>query len=349
MHDLHMGGLATYALKRGGSIHPIILPKAVLGNETGIMNPSIFVKDEKLLVNVRHVNYILYHSEGKKFPHQLGPLVYIHPENDVALKTHNVMCELDNNLNLASAQRINMKLDTSPTWNFVGLEDARLFEWEEKLYLCGVRRDCYDAKGKGRMELCHIDFKDDEWQEISRHPISAPGDDASYCEKNWMPVLDMPYHFVKWCNPTQLVKFDIEEGTTTEVFVEKTERKPFTYDFRGGSHVISINNNQRMAVIHETKLLKDPFGRKDGEYPHRFVIWDKDWNIIYVSRSFHFMGTYYDHVTYRDYNIEFVTGMTMHNNCVLISFGFQDNAAFILKIPLEVFLEFLTDNADKII
>ena len=151
MHDLYTGGFANYALKRGGSIHPIIIPKSVLGNETGIMNPSIFLHQGKILVNVRHVNYILYHSEGKKFPHQWGPLVYIHPENDVALKTHNVMCELDENLNLKSAGRVNMVLDTAPTWNFVGLEDARLFSWNDKLYLCGVRRDCYDDKGKGRM------------------------------------------------------------------------------------------------------------------------------------------------------------------------------------------------------
>lgn len=344
MHDLHMGGLAAYALKRGGSIHPILVPKVVLGNETGIMNPSIFLKDGKLLVNVRHVNYILYHSEGKKFPHQWGPLVYIHPENDVTLTTHNVMCELDNNLNLASAQRISMKLDTKPTWNFIGLEDARLFEWDKKLYLCGVRRDCYDGKGKGRMELCHVDFKDGEWQEISRHPIPAPGDDSSYCEKNWMPVLDMPYHFVKWCNPTQVVKYNIEEGTTEIAFSEPTPRKPFVRDFRGGSQVIRINDNQRMAFVHETNLLKDPFGRKDGDYSHRVLIWDNDWNMIHSSRNFHFMGTYYDHVTNADYNIEFVTGMTIHNNNVLISFGFQDNASFILRIPLHVFLEFVADN-----
>ena len=45
MHDLHTGGLATYALKRGATLHPVVLPKAVLGNETGIMNPSIFIHD----------------------------------------------------------------------------------------------------------------------------------------------------------------------------------------------------------------------------------------------------------------------------------------------------------------
>jgi hypothetical protein len=342
MHDLYTGGFANYALKRGGSIHPIIIPKSVLGNETGIMNPSIFLHQGKILVNVRHVNYILYHSEGKKFPHQWGPLVYIHPENDVALKTHNVMCELDENLNLKSAGRVNMVLDTAPTWNFVGLEDARLFSWNDKLYLCGVRRDCYDDKGKGRMEMAEIDFIDGEWKEISRNPIPAPGDDSSYCEKNWMPILDMPFHFVKWCNPIQIVHYDIENRKTTNVYLEEGERRPFERDFRGGSQVVRINENQRMAFIHETNLLKDPFGRKDGDYSHRVLIWDNNWNLIHYSKPFHFLGTYYDHVTNTDYNIEFVTGISIIGNDVLVSFGFQDNASFILRIPQNVFSDFLS-------
>jgi hypothetical protein len=342
MHDLYDGGLANYVLKRGGSIHPIILPKSVLGNETGIMNPSIFLHKGKILVNVRHVNYILYHSEGKKFPHQWGPLVYIHPENDVALKTHNVMCELDKNLNLKSAGRVNMVLDTEPMWNFVGLEDARLFSWEDKLYLCGVRRDCYDDKGKGRMEMAEIDFIDGEWREISRNPIPAPGDNSSYCEKNWMPILDMPFHFVKWCNPMQVVHYDIENRKTTNAYLDESERKPFVKDFRGGSQVVRINENQRMAFIHETNLLRDPFGRKDGDYAHRILIWDNDWNLVYTSKPFHFLGTYYDHVTNTDFNIEFVTGMAILGTDILISFGFQDNASFILRIPQNVFADFLS-------
>jgi|TARA_B110000977_G_scaffold30323_1_gene39802 predicted GH43/DUF377 family glycosyl hydrolase len=341
MHDLHTGGLANYALKRGGSLHPICIPTEVLGNETGIMNPSIFQHKGKLLVNVRHVNYILYHSEGKQFPHQWGPLVYIHPETDVTLRTHNVMCEFDKNLNLASAQRVNMVLDTEPTWNFIGLEDARLFSWDDKLFLCGVRRDCYDAKGKGRMEMANIEFVNGEWTEISRHPIPAPGDDASYCEKNWMPILDMPYHFVKWTNPTQVIKFDIENGTTEDAVYDATKWVEANKDFRGGSQVIRINENQRMAFVHETNLLRDPFGRKDGNYAHRVIVWDNDWNIVHKSKEFHFMGTYYDHVKAQDYNIEFVTGATVLGNDILISYGWQDNASYILRLPLTVFAEFL--------
>lgn len=341
MHDLHTGGLANYALKRGGSLHPICIPTEVLGNETGIMNPSIFQHNGKLLVNVRHVNYYLYHSEGKQFPHQWGPLVYIHPETDVTLRTHNVMCELDKNMNMINAQRVNMVLDTEPTWNFIGLEDARLFSWDDKLFLCGVRRDCYDAKGKGRMEMANIEFVNGEWTEISRHPIPAPGDDGSYCEKNWMPILDMPYHFVKWTNPTQVIKFDIENGTTEDAVYDASKFVEANKDFRGGSQVIRINEHQRMAFVHETNLLRDPFGRKDGNYAHRIIVWDNDWNIVHKSKEFHFMGTYYDHVKAQDYNIEFVTGATMYGNDILISYGWQDNASYILRMPQNVFANFL--------
>lgn len=346
MHDIYTGGLATYALKRGGSIHPLIVPKEVLGDhgQTGLMNPSIFQHKGKLLLNIRHVNYILYHSEGKRFPHQWGPLVYIHPENDVTLTTFNLMCEINpSDFSIKTVGRVNTKdLDTKPTWNFIGLEDARLFEWDDRLFLCGVRRDCYDDKGRGRMEMAEIEFIDGEWKEISRNPIPAPNGDESYCEKNWMPVNDMPYHFVKWTNPTQLVKYDIEEKTCVDVINDPDRYKEYSnFDFRGGSQVIRLNDDQRMAFVHETDLLQDPFNRKDGCYNHRVVIWDNDWNIVHVSKSFHFLGTYYDHVRNKDSNIEFVTGATIIDNHILISFGWQDNCSFILKLPMNTFFEFL--------
>ena len=221
MHDLRHHGLVQYALKRGGSIHPITLPKELTG-ETGIMNPSIFQHEGRILLNVRHVNYTLYHSEGKKFPHTWGPLQYLHPENDISLTTYNIMTELNGDLEVIHAGRIDTtELDTEPTWNFIGLEDGRLFSWDGRLFLCGVRRDCYTDDGKGRMELQEIEYVDDQWKEVARHPIPAPGDDGTYCEKNWMPIIDMPWCFVKWCNPVEVCKFDPVEGTTSTVVLDE--------------------------------------------------------------------------------------------------------------------------------
>jgi len=337
-----MGGLTTYALRRGGSLHPIIIPKEVAGNEQGMMNPSVFVHNGKVLVNCRHINYILYHSECKKFPHQWGPLVYVHPQNDIALKTTNIIAEFDENLNLVNAGRVDTSdFDTEPTWNFIGLEDARLFEWEGRLFLCGVRRDCYNDKGKGRMEMAEVEFIDGRWREVSRNPIPAPNGDTSYCEKNWMPVLDEPYHFVKWSNPTQVAKFNIEDGTCEDAVLDRDKVYDFDHDMRGGSQVIRINENQRMAFIHETSLYRDPFGRKDGSYQHRVVVWDNDWNIVHRSQPFYFMGNAHDHVKAIDYTVEFAVGAAFYKNDILISFGLQDNCSYILRMPQDVFMKFL--------
>ena len=344
MHDLRHHGLVHYALKRGGSIHPITLPKELTG-ETGIMNPSIFLHEGRILLNVRHVNYTLYHSEGKHWPHVWGPLQYIHPENDITLTTYNVMCELNGDLEIIHAQRIDTtELDTKPTWNFIGLEDGRLFNWEGRLFLCGVRRDCYDDKGRGRMELQELEYIEGQWKEVARFPIPAPGDDATYCEKNWMPVVDMPWHFVKWTNPTELVKFDIDKGTTETVHL--TEEKVGTErglwrDLRGGTQVHPIGEGRHMCLTHEVDLKKDAFGRKDGHYNHRVIVWDKDWKLEHFTKDFHFLGTQKDPTTGLEYNIEFATGMVFLDGNVIIAFGYQDNGTFLLKMPESVFFDFV--------
>jgi len=342
MHELDLHGLVPWALKRGGSIHPLILPPE-LTNETGLMNPSIFIKDGTPLVNIRHVNYTLYHSEGKKFNHTWGPLVYVHPENDVTLRTHNVMCHLDDDMNILHASRIDMTFDTGePTWTFIGLEDGRLFEWDNRLFLCGVRRDCYDDKGTGRMEMAEIDFVDGQWKEISRNPIPAPPPDKTYCEKNWMPILDMPWHFVKWCNPTEVVKYNIEDQTTETVELDQEKcDSDVKRDHRGGSQVVRITPEHRMAFVHEVDLFKDQFGRKDGHYVHRILIWDNDWNVIKKSREFTFFGYQTNRTTGNEFVIEFTTGLAFHKGYALISFGLQDNACYVLKIPQDTFTELL--------
>jgi len=343
MHDMHLYGLCTFALKRGGKLHPIILPKELTG-ETGIMNPSIYNHNGRILMNIRHVNYTLYHSEGKKFPHQFGPLAYIHPENDVTLTTYNIMCELDENMNIISSGRIDTsELDTEPTWNFIGLEDGRLFSWDDRIFLCGVRRDCYDEHGKGRMEMQEIvQLEDGRWKGIARHPIPAPPPNETYCEKNWVPVLDMPYHFVKWTNPTEVIKFNIDEGTTETVVLDEDKKIPMRRDLRGGTQVYPVDGGERrIAITHEVDLGRDWFGRKDGHYVHRGIIWDKDWNIVHHTQEFHFMGTQTDPVTGNQFHIEFATGLMFFNNKVFISYGLQDNATFVLEMSTDVFQEFL--------
>lgn len=315
-----MDNLAKIAIQNGGSIYPLIIPSK-LTNGTGLMNPSILEYNNKIIVNLRHVNYTFYHSEAKLFQHQYGPLTYVHPENDIHLRTLNYYLELDQSFNITRYNLVDTSLfDTyEPLWEFIGLEDARLVCWDNKLYMTGVRRDT-TTNGQGRMELSQIEINEDGVKEISRVRIEAPRDKNSYCEKNWMPFLDLPYHYIKWSNPTEVVKVDVSNGTSETIF--DGQLVPSPTDFRGGSQVSSYKNGY-IAIIHEVDLFNSEVGRKDAVYRHRFALWDNNFQLVKYSQPFSLM----------DGHVEFATGMIIKDDNFLITFGFQDNVAYLLQIP----------------
>ena len=318
-----MENLAKLALQNGGSIHPLIIP-ASLTNGTGLMNPSILYWNNKLIVNLRHVNYTFYHSEAKLFQHQFGPLTYVHPENDIHLRTDNYYLELDQQFNISRFNKVDTSLfDTyEPMWDFVGLEDARLVCWDDKLYMTGVRRDT-TTNGQGRMELSEIVVENDSVKEISRFRIPPPRNPDSYCEKNWMPFLDLPYNYVKWSNPSEIVKVNPIDQTCETIF--DGEYIQVSTDFRGGSQVMSYKDGY-IAIIHEVDLFNSEVGRKDAIYRHRFAVWNKNFQLTKFSKPFSIMGG----------DVEFAVGMIQYNGDILITFGFQDNAAYLLKFSPDI-------------
>ena len=308
------------ALQANGNIFPLTLPSSESGH-TGLTNPSIFWNGQKLFLNIRNVQYALYHSEfGQKFQNHWGCLAYLNPEDDVTLRTQNFL-SVDN----STYKKVDTsKLDKKPLWEFIGLEDGRLVEWEGKLYLIGVRRDT-TTNGVGRMELSEIE----NGREVKRYRIEPPNG-YTYCEKNWMPILDMPFHFVKWSNPTEVVKVNLDK-LTSETIVLKEQSIDVIRDLRGGSQVIPYKDYY-IAVTHEVDLWFNYMNHKDAHYYHRFIVWDKDWNIIQYTDAFKFL----------DANIEFCCGLSHIKDKFVLTFGFQDSTAFLLEMT-EEFLESFID------
>jgi hypothetical protein len=307
------------SILNGGKVTQLIIPHS-LSHGLGLTNPSILKINNKLIVNIRHVQYALYHSEKlQKFQSPYGPLVYLNPEDDITLTTRNFLCELDLNYNIKTIDEVDTsKLDVKPIWEFVGLEDARLINWYDSLILTGVRRDT-TTNGVGRMELSAVE----ENKEISRVRIEPPTD--SYCEKNWMPILDLPNHYVKWCNPTEIVEIDVKTKSSKTIKIVK-QNINLPRDLRGGSQVIKYKDYW-VALTHEVDLWYNEQGNKDAQYYHRFILWDKDWNIVHCSKDFKFM----------DAKIEFSCGLHFENDKFLIPFGFQDTTAFLLELPVSEF------------
>jgi hypothetical protein len=121
--------------------------------------------------------------------------------------------------------------------------------------------------------------------------------------------------------PTEVVKAYPNEPKCDSLFVKDGFKT--NSDQRGGSHVVPWGDYY-IAVTHEVRLFKNYLKQKDGIYRHRLVVWDKDFNIVGVSpKEFSFL----------DARIEFSAGAAVYKEDLLISFGFQDNAAFILRVP----------------
>ena len=314
-----------YILHRGGEIYPLLLPFEKT-NGTGIFNPSVYYDQEidKLYLNIRHCQVTLYHTENDYFESFWGPLHYCHPENDITLTTTNYFGELNpDTLEYNYITKIDTSLlDVKPIWNFVGLEDCRIVKWNNKIYVSGVRRDT-TTHGQGRIELSELLIENDVVKEIARTRLQPPNED-SYCEKNWMPVIDKEFEYVKWCNPTEIVKADINNSSTKQIYLGNS----FSYprDFRGGSQVVRLNDKYRFACLHTVYLYKSEQGRKNAIYKHCFMVWDNDWNIVKYTPEFSFFDT----------KIEFCAGMTKYKDNFLLTFGMQDNASFILKIPQKI-------------
>lgn len=318
--------LVHKSVSQGGKLAPLILPHS-LTSGMGLMNPSIFIDDDgDILVNIRHVNYTLYHSENdQRFFSPWGPLSYLHPEKDQRLVTTNYLCRLDKDLNIINYTEVDYSaFNVPPIWEFVGEEDCRITQWDGNYYLIGVRRDT-TPNGQGRMEYSKIELDKTNWtaKEVQRVRIPPPIDVNSYCEKNWMPILDMPYHFVKWAMPTEVVKANPDKSECEQVLTKSTPSVPI--DQRGGTNIVSWGEYY-IAFTHEVKLWRNYLNQKDSIYRHRMIVWDKEFNFVGLSKSFAFLDT----------PIEFCVGAAVRNGKLLLSFGVQDNAAFVLEVPKKV-------------
>jgi hypothetical protein len=316
-------------LEKGGKIKPLIVPFE-LSKGTGQTNPSLLLDNNKVIVNLRGVQYVLLHAENKQeFSSRWGPLAYMNPENDQHLTTTNFRLELSDDLNITKIIKVDTSLlDVTPLWEFIGLEDARLTNWNNKNWMCGVRRDT-TTNGEGRMEMSEIEIGIDYAKEINRYRIQPPI--PSYCEKNWMPILNKPFHFVKWTNPTEVVEVDLNTLSSKTILLSNTI--PIGHDLRGGSSVIHYKDKY-YAVVHDVDLFRNELGQKDAFYWHRFVVWDENFNLLKVTNRFNFMQA----------RVEFCCGMLIMDKRVLITFGFQDNTAYILEVPFKFWEEFVWNN-----
>lgn len=317
-----------YCILQGAEIFPLNI-NYTDSQKLGICNPSIFDDNGTIYVSLRNVNYMLYQNLNKKYQTAFGELLYCIPDKEQRLVTRNFLANYNLQTNTIDEYKLidTTKLDKEPVWDFVGHEDIRIVKWDNKFYVTGCRRDV-KPDGESRMELSEINPYTGE--ELNRLRIKAPGNDTSYCEKNWMPILDMPFHYVKWTNPTEIVKVDPITGDCTSLFVkEQNGQVVNTFRaLRGSSQVIPYKNGY-ICLTHEVDLYLNELKRKECQYYMKWVVFDKDFNIIKTSNEFQFLN----------FSIEFTNGLMHKDGIFYIPFSIMDNITFMLKVP-----DYVVDN-----
>lgn len=154
-----------------------------------------------------------------------------------------------------------------------------------------------------------------------------------------MPILDMPYHYMRWVNPLQIVKVDPETGDTT-IVVDKVNSDELPYlnyndmQMRGSSQVINVGD-YHVAITHLCELWFNEKNQKSSAgYWEQILVWDKEWNLIKVTEPLKFSNM----------GIEFTNGMAYYDGVYYIPFALQDNMAFLLAVNEDVVNNFVIND-----
>lgn len=210
------------------------------------------------------------------------------------------------------------------------IEDPRMF-WDGQNYCISatfLEIDCPSAR------MCKVTLESLE----SAKPINIEiyRSASGKIEKNWMPIHKVSH-----------------QSDATVEFIHKSDQlflnntflpipaPAVSRPFRGGSQVIPIDEESSISIIHELYYKKAPIMNPSTfapyqsfrHYTHRFVKYNKNYEITHVSPKFVFIKE----------GIEFASGITEKQSTYVISFGRSDRASFIATIDKKIVFSMLEE------
>lgn len=265
-------------------------------------NPSIAVMDGELRCVVRTVNYVI---EGKR---------YIIDDPGGVVRTENYLGVLDLEGNFSEARLIH---DLDPGNRqpslIVGYEDIRLAVIKD--------REKKDESRRLAMSATVCD-RDPARRQVARLKLTPDGDvgraqvqpSRQWHEKNWMPIVvgDEKLAWIYSLDPTVVI------GAK-----EVSQPCPFDLGHLRGGAAIPFKDGW-LVVAHE--VIETDERRI---YLHRFVSLDEEFRVLRVSSAWVFRGR----------GIEFCAGMAQVGDEVVMTYGVQDNEAWMTRVPVKEVVE----------
>lgn len=263
-------------------------------------NPSIAADGDGFRMLVRTANYFeedgVYHG--------------VDESDDTTTRTRNYLVSLDSTLSITDVWPVKDRSDHGGRYEspVVGFEDCRLFAVDGRWYASATSRE---GNPDHRCEQVLLTF--DGAQVTTARVLAGP--DTMRDEKNWMPAVGPDgLRFVYSCDPTVVLRCDPRSGV-----LEISHEHPGSAaagGFRGGSQGVAVEGGT-LFVTHEVTA----FGRR-RVYSHRFVLFDKTWELTAASPPFCFL----------DATVEFCAGMAPYGDKLVLSFGARDDTAHLAVV-----------------
>jgi len=256
---------------------------------------SLLKLDNKILANIRFVNYIIESN---------GSYTY---NNKVITK--NAFMYLNYDMHpITDINFINDKLEDllSKDVHIIGLEDIRLFKNDNNIYYTATSLE-YSYNDKIRIIKGKYNL---ETNELKDNICMIPPTETD-CEKNWVTI-DNKFIY-KW-HPLEIGI--LKDNKLDIIYTHETPR--IFSKYRGSSNAFEYNNEYWFV----THGIMDCTPRK---YFHQIVILDKNYNIVKYTVPFYF----------DKFAIEYCLGFIIIKEIVYMTASRNDSEPIIVKIKLK--------------
>ncbi len=282
-------------------IYKDLTTKITMNKNTFYSSSSSVIKNpfnnEEYIINTRMVNYKI-DIWGNYYPNICDPNINVISINKISIL----------NKNFKEVKYKYILPDFTKNIKYNGMEDLRIFNFNNILYfICSL----YNVKNKCT-KICYNTFslKNNSEKNLYNPITLTPTFKTDYTwEKNWIffnnnGELNIIY---KW-SPIYICKIDVSNNKLN--LIKSIDNIPHVFkNFRGSTNGV-FYNNKFWFIIHETEI-----NGLERSYFHRFVIFDKNMNLLGYSNPFKFENKSH----------EFCIGMDItHDNNFIITYSVLD-------------------------
>lgn len=195
-----------------------------------------------------------------------------------------------------------------------GLEDMRFFKWKEDWYSFATTFE-YGENNIPSICLCKFERKNEMYFISDIYPTTFKNHEN---QKNWAPFIDNNKLLAIYSHQPLTILEILKNGDTSILFQKESKDYDLS-NIRGSSAPIKLDNGSWLVLVHEVLF------RDTRKYFHRFMMYDKDWNLQEISLGFYFQELF----------VEFSLSISVSGDMITIFYSKEDNTSEFIVVPFQ--------------